>query len=183
LNVEVGPKRLEFLLELIPAATSIALLINPTNAAVAESLSRGVQAVARSLGINLHVLHASSERDFDVVFAAATQANGLIIGSDIFFNSRIEQLAALTVYHALPAIYQLREFAAAGGLLSYGGDTHDAFRQAGIYTGRILKGEKPAALPVQQATKVQLFINLKTAKALGLKVPRTLIARADEVIE
>ena len=183
LNVEVGPKRLELLHELFPAATSFG--VNPTNSAAAEPVSRSVQAAARTLGIKLHVLHASSEREFDGVFAAATrlQAAGLVIGSDIFFNSQIDTIAGLAVRHALPAVYQLREFAAAGGLLSYGSSVVDGYRQCGVYTGRILKGEKPADLPVQQTTKVELFINLKTAKALGLTIPLPLLGRADEVIE
>ena len=172
LNVELGPKRLELLHELVPTATIIALLVNPTNPN-AETLSRDVQAAARTLGLQLHVLHASTERDFDTVFATLVQlrAGGLVIGADAFFNSRSEQLAALALRHAVPTIYQYREFAAAGGLMSYGGSITDQYRLVGVYTGRILKGEKPADLPVQQATKVELIINLKTAKALGLTVP------------
>ena len=137
------------------------------------------------LGVRLHVLHASSDPEVDAVFATATQlqASGLVIGPDPFFNSRIEHLAELTVRHALPAVYQWREFTAAGGLLSYGSSVTDVSRQAGVYTGRILKGEKPADLPVQQTTKVELFINLKTATALGLTMPTALLVRADEVVE
>jgi putative ABC transport system substrate-binding protein len=185
LNVEIAPKRLELLHELFPAATSFALLVNPTSPALAEPVSKEVQTAARALGIKLHVLNASSEPEFDAVFTTATQlqAAGLVIGPDAFFNSRIEQLAALTLRHALPAVHQWREFTAAGGLLSYGSSITDVYRQAGVYTGRILKGEKPADLPVQQATKVELFINLKTAKALGLTMPTALLVRADEVIE
>jgi putative ABC transport system substrate-binding protein len=173
LNVEVGPKRLELLHELIPKATAIGLLINPSNPALAETLLRDLQAVARTLGLQLHILHASAESDFGPAFASLIQlrAGGLVIGSDIFFVSRIKQLAALTVRHAVPSIFQYREFAAAGGLMSYGGNLTDSYREVGIYAGRILKGEKPADLPVQQSTKVELFINLKTAKALGLTVP------------
>jgi putative tryptophan/tyrosine transport system substrate-binding protein len=184
LNVELGPKRLELMHELVPAATVMALLINPTNPN-AEILSRDLGAAARTLGLQLHVLHASTERDFDAVFATLVQlrAGALVIGPDAFFISRSEQLAALAVRHSVPAIYTYREFAAAGGLMSYGGSLTETNRQAGIYTGRILKGEKPADLPVQQITKVELIINLKTAKALGLSVPTTLIGRADEVIE
>jgi putative tryptophan/tyrosine transport system substrate-binding protein len=185
LNVEIAPKRLELLHELFPTATSFALLVNPTNPALAEPVSQQVQAAARTLGIKLHVLHASSEPDLDAVLATATrlQAVGLVVGPDPFFNSRIEQLAASTVRHGLPTVYQWREFAAGGGLLSYGSSISDVYRQAGIYTGRILKGEKPADLPVEQTTKVELFINLKTAKALGLTMPTALLVRADEVIE
>jgi len=185
LNVEVGPKRVELLHELVPTATSIALLVNPTNPALAVALSREVQAAGRTLGLTLHVLHASTERDFDMVFAALAQlrAGGLVIGTDIFFTSRMEQLAALALRHAVPAIYQYREYAAAGGLMSYGGNHADLARRAGVYTGRILKGEKPADLPVQQVTKVEMIINLKTAKALGITVPLALLGRADEVIE
>jgi putative tryptophan/tyrosine transport system substrate-binding protein len=185
LNVEIAPKRLELLHELLPTATSFALLVNPTNPTLAEPVSRDVQAAARSFGITLHVLHASSEPEVDAAFATATQLRtaGLVIGPDFFFNSRIEQLAALAVRHALPAVYQWREFTAAGGLLSYGSSIADVYRQAGVYTGRILKGEKPADLPVEQTTKVELFINLKTAKTLGLTVPTALLVRADEVIE
>jgi putative ABC transport system substrate-binding protein len=185
MNVEVGPKRLELAHELIPAATVIALLVNPTNP-LAEAVSRDSQAAARILGLQLDVLHASTERDFDAVFATLAQlrAAALVIGSaDPFFASRAEQLAALALRHAVPAIYQFREFAAAGGLVSYGGRITDSYRLAGVYTGRILKGEKPAELPVQQSTKVELILNLKTAKALGLTFPLTLLGRADEVIE
>jgi putative ABC transport system substrate-binding protein len=185
LNVEVGPKRVELLHELVPTATSIALLVNPTNPALAVALSRGVQVAARTLGLQLYVLNASTEHDLDGAFARLIQlrAGGLVIGTDIFFTSRIEQLAALALRHAMPAIYQYREYAAAGGLMSYGGNHADLARRAGVYTGRILKGEKPADLPIQQVTKVEMIINLKTAKALGITVPLVLLGRADEVIE
>jgi len=184
LNVELGPKRLELLHELVPSAIVVALLINPTHPA-AETLSRDLQAAARTLGLELHILHASTEHDFDAVFAALAQvrAGALVIGADAFFVSRSEQLAALAVRHAVPAVFQYRPFAAAGGLMSYGGNVTEPYRQVGIYTGRILKGEKPADLPVQQSTKVELIINLKTAKALGLTIPLPLLGRADEVIE
>jgi putative ABC transport system substrate-binding protein len=184
LGVELGSKRLELLHELVPAATIIALLVNPGNPN-AETLSRDAQAAARALGLQLHVLHAGTERDFDPVFATLVQlrAGGLVIGNDGLFNSRTEQLGALTARHAVPTIFQFHEFAAAGGLMSYGGSITDSFRLVGVYAGRILKGEKPADLPVQQATKVELVINLKTAKALGINIPMPLLGRADEVIE
>jgi putative tryptophan/tyrosine transport system substrate-binding protein len=185
LNVEIAPKRLELLHELLPTATSFALLVNPANPVLAEPVSERVQAAARTLGMKLHVLHASSETELDAVLAAVArlQVAGLVVAPDPFFNSRIEQLAALTNRQALPTVYQWREFTAAGGLLSYGSSITDVYRQAGVYTGRILKGEKPADLPVEQMTKVELFINLKTAKALGLTMPTSILVRADEVIE
>jgi putative ABC transport system substrate-binding protein len=184
LNVELGPKLLELLHETVPAASIIALLVNPTNPN-AETLSRDLQAAARTLGLQLHVLHASTERDFDTVFATLSRlrAAALVIGSDPFFNSRSQQLAALAFRHAIPTMYPFREYAIAGGLISYGNSFADAHRQSGVYTGRILKGEKPADLPVQQSTKVELILNLRTAKALGLDVPLSLLGRADEVIE
>ena len=165
-------------------ASVIALLVNPANPTVAETNTKEVQAAARTLGLELHILNASTEGDFDGVFAKLIQlrAGGLVIGADSLFSSRHEQLAALALRHAVPAIYHRREFAVAGGLLSYG-DVTDAYRLAGIYVGRVLKGEMPADLPVQQVTKVELYINLKTAKTLGISVPNTLIGRADEVIE
>ena len=185
LGLAVGPKRLEVLRELLPAATSIALLVNPTNPISTENQTRDLQNAARILGLQLHVLHASHERDLEMVFASLAQlrANALVILPDGFLNSQAEQLAGLTLRHAVPAIFQNREFTAAGGLMSYGGSTADAFRLVGVYTGRILKGEKPADLPVQQATKIELIVNLKTAKAFGLTVPLSLLSRADEVIE
>ena len=185
LDVELGPKRLQLLHELAPTATIIAALVNPTDPARAETTSKELQAAARTLGLQLHVLHASTDRDFDTVFARLVElrAGGLVIGGEPFFNSRSEQLGALTLRHAMPTIYQLRAFAAAGGLVSYGGSLTDAYRQVGIYTGRLLKGEKPADLPVQQSTKVEMVINLKTAKMFGLTVPQSLLGRADEVIE
>jgi putative ABC transport system substrate-binding protein len=185
LNAQVGPKRLELLHELVPTATVVGLLVNPTNPNEAEPTTKNLQAAARSLGLEMHVLHASAEGDFDAAFATLIQlrAGALAIGTDPLFTSRLEQLAALTVRHAVPSVYQFREFTAAGGLMSYGGSLTDTFRAVGVYTGRILKGDKPADLPVQQATRVELFLNLKTAKALGLTVPIPLLGRADEVIE
>jgi len=185
LNVEVAPKRLELLHELVPTARVIALLINPTNVALAEPVTRVSQAAAHALGLDLHVLNASTERDFDGVFASVIQlrAGGLVIGSDAFFTSRREQLAALAVRHAVPTVYENRGFVAAGGLASYSGSIADAYRLAGVYAARILKGEKPGELPVQQSTKVEMFLNLKTATALGITVPLPLLGRADEVIE
>jgi putative ABC transport system substrate-binding protein len=185
LNVEVGPKRLELLHELLPLVTVVAVLVNPANPALSEPFVRILQAAAPRLGLELHVLHASTERDFDTVFAALIQlrAGALVIGPDVFFNSHIEQVAALTIRHAMPTIYQYRPFVEAGGLLSYGSDETETYHLVGVYAGRVLKGEKPADLPVQQSTKVQLIVNLKTAKALDLTVPPALLARADEVIE
>ena len=184
-NVGIAPKLLQMLHELLPTARIMALLVNPAEPALAETDTKEVQAAARALGLELHVLNASTEGDFDVAFSKLTQlrAGGLVIGGGAFFTSRTEQLAALSVRHAVPAIYYNRRFAVAGGLLSYGADSTDAYRLAGIYTGRVLKGDKPADLPVQQATKVELYINLKTAKVLGLTIPNTLIGRADEVFE
>jgi putative tryptophan/tyrosine transport system substrate-binding protein len=184
LNVEVEPKRFELLHELVPTAAVMALLVNPASP-FAEAQSRDAQAAARTLGLQLHVLHASTESEIDAAFATVVQlrAGALVIGGDVFFNRRPEQLAALTVRHAVPTIFQYREFAAAGGLMSYGSSPSDQNRAVGVYTGRILKGEKPAELPVQQVTKVMLILNLKTAMALGLTVPLSLLGRADEVIE
>jgi putative ABC transport system substrate-binding protein len=184
LAVEVGPKLLEMLRGVVPSATVIALLVNPTNPN-SETQSKNTQEAARRLGLELHVLNASVDRDFDAVFAKLRElkASALIIGQDVYFNAESARLAALTVRHAIPAIYALPEFAAAGGLFSYGASRSDAWRQAGVYVGRILKGEKPAELPVMQPTKFELTINLKTAKALGLTIPQSLLATADEVIE
>jgi len=184
LTVELVPKRLELLHELLPTAKTLAVLINPTNPNAATQ-SGELESAAHALGLQLQVLNASSASDVDAAFARVTdkKLGGVIVGADASFNNRSEQIAALCVRHAVPTIFQFREFVVAGGLMSYGGSITDAYRQVGVYTGRILKGEKPADLPVQQATKVELFVNLKTAKALGLTVPQTLLARADEVIE
>ena len=181
---ELGPKRLELMRELVPAATLVAVLVNPAYP-TAETQSKDMQAAARTLGLDIHILHASTELDFDTAFVTLAQlrAGALVIGNDSFFNSRSEQLAALMIRHRMPTIFQTREFAIAGGLASYGGSIKDSYRQVGVYTGRVLKGEKPADLPVQQTTKVELIVNLKTAKALGLSIPLSLLGRADEVIE
>jgi ABC-type uncharacterized transport system substrate-binding protein len=185
LTVEVGPKRLELLHEMVPTATTFALLVNPTSPNLAEAQARDLRAAARGRGLQIHVLQASTDRDFDSVFASLVQlrAGGLVISSDSFLFSRSAQLAALAARHTMPAVYPFREDAVAGGLMSYGGSLADSHRLAGVYAGRILKGEKPADLPVQQSTKVELIINLKTAKAMRLTVPLTLQASADEVIE
>jgi putative tryptophan/tyrosine transport system substrate-binding protein len=185
LNAEVAPKRVELLHELVPTASVIALLINPTNPGLAEPVSRASQAAAHTLGLHLHVLNASTERDLDAVFANLIQlrAGGLVISPDAFFGARSEQLAALAVRHAVPAVFENREFVAAGGLVGYTGSIADAYRLAGVYAARILKGEKPGELPVQRSTKVEMFLNLKTAKALGITVPLPLSGRADEVFE
>jgi len=185
LNVVVAPKRLELLHELLPMATVMALLIDPTDPTNAETTTRDLQAAAHAFGLQLHVLNASTERDFDQVFAKLIQlrVGGLVIGASPFFTARSEQLAALALRHAVPTAYEDREFVAAGGLVSYGGSLTDSYRLAGVYAARILKGEKPGELPVQQGTKVELFLNLKTAKALGITVPLPLSGRADEVIE
>ncbi|MGB6805259.1 MAG: ABC transporter substrate-binding protein [Pseudolabrys sp.] len=185
MNIQMTPKRLQLLHEAVPSAKVMALLVNPANSTVAETQSREAFSVAPTLGVDLHVLHASTERDLDAVFANLIQsrAGGLVIAAEPLFSSLNKQFAELTVRHAVPAITGGRDFAAAGGLLSYGADTRQAYRLAGIYTGQVLKGEKPANLPIQQSTKVELVINLKTAKVMGIDIPNTLIGRADEVIE
>jgi putative ABC transport system substrate-binding protein len=183
-KMPVSPKRLELLHQVIPTASTVALLVNPTNPA-AEAQVRDAQAAARSLGLQLHVLKASVDGDIDAAFAAlpGLQAGGLVIGSDQFFDSWSLKISALALLHSVPAIYQHRAFTAGGGLISYGASVADPFQLAGVYTGRILKGEKPADLPVQQSTKVDLLINLKTATALGITIPPALLGRADETIE
>ena len=181
---EIGPKKLELAHELIPASTNFAALLNPSYPS-ATSQTKDLETAARTLGVQLHVLHASNEQDFDTVFVAAVKlgSGALVIGNDPFFNSRSAQLGALAARTGLPTVFQTREFAAAGGLISYGPSLANSYRTAGTYTGRILKGEKPATLPVQESTKFDLVINLKTAKALGLNVPATVLTTADEVIE
>jgi ABC-type uncharacterized transport system substrate-binding protein len=185
MNMELGSKRLELLRELLPTTNIIALLVNPTNPTITQPMSRDLQSAAHAFGLQLHILNATSEADFDSVFATISKlrAGALVIAPDALFISRNEQLAALTVRHAIPAIAQFRAFSMAGGLMSYGGSFTEGARQVGIYTGRILKGQKPADLPVQQMAKLDLIINLKTAKALGLTIPLSLLGRADEVIE
>jgi putative tryptophan/tyrosine transport system substrate-binding protein len=186
LNIEVTPKRLELLHEVIPTATTFALLINPKSSpTLTEVTTREIRASARTLGVQLHVVSATTDNEIDDAFAslADLRAGGLVIGGDQFFSTRIERLASLAVRYAVPAIYLWREFALAGGLMSYGSDTVDAYRLTGIYVGRVLNGEKPADLPVQQATKVELYINLKTAKMLGISIPLSLSGRADVLIE
>jgi putative ABC transport system substrate-binding protein len=185
LDVELGPKRLELLHELVPAARSIAVLINPSDPTRAQATMKQLQQAAGILGLQIKVLYASSDHEIEMVFGGWRQlgTGGLVVGGDPFFNSRSQQLGGLSVRHAVPAIYQLREFAAGGGLASYGGSITDAYRLVGLYTSRVLMGERPADLPVQQATKVEMVLNLKTAKALGLTASLPLLGRADEIIE
>jgi putative ABC transport system substrate-binding protein len=184
LAVELGQKRMELLREIVPQATLIGVLVNPTGPNLASVL-RDLQAAARVVNLPIKILEASTVQDLDGVFAALAEmrASGLVIGTDTFFNSQSARLAALALKHRMPAIYQYREFAAAGGLMSYAGSITDAYRVAGAYTGRILKGEQPSDLPVQQSTKAEFFINMKTAKEFGITVPITLLGRADEAIE
>jgi len=185
LVVELNPKRLELLSELVPQARVIALLVNPNSADADARITRDVQDAARSKGLQLSILKASTEGEIDAAFATLRQlhADGLVVSSEPFFTRQREQLVGLAARHAVPAIYALPEFAASGGLISYGPSVTSTFRQAGIYAGRSLKGEKPADLPVQQPTTFELVVNLKTAEALGLTVPPSILARADEVIE
>ncbi len=185
MNVELMPKRLELLHAIVPTATIVGLLVNPTSPNIAESETRNAQAASRVLGLQLHVLNASTANEIDMAIATFAQrgAGALLIGGDVFFAGQRKQIVALAARHSIPAIYDRREFAAAGGLISYGTSLLDAHRQVGVYTGRILKGEKPADLPVLQPTKFELVINLKTARTLGLTIPPTLLATADKVIE
>jgi putative ABC transport system substrate-binding protein len=185
LNVEIGPKHLELLHELVPTASVVALLVNPGSPAQTEPVTSAAQAAARRLGLELHVVHARTERDFDAVFATLVKlgAGALVITPESLFTGWRQQLGELAFRHAVPAIAPYREFAAAGGLMSYGTNVTNLYRQQGIYVSRMLKGEKPADLPVQQAVKLDLTINLKTAKALGLDVPMSMLMCVDEVIE
>jgi ABC-type uncharacterized transport system substrate-binding protein len=184
-NAELVPKRLELLHELIPTATNIALLVNPTSPIVAESEATYAQAASRTLGLQLQILNASTKSEIDTALASLAQrgTTALLVGADTVFFENREHIAALAMHHSIPAIYDRREYAMAGGLMSYGGSILDVHRQVGIYVGRILNGEKPTDLPVMRPTKYRLDINLKTARALGLEFPPTLLARADEVIE
>jgi putative ABC transport system substrate-binding protein len=185
LSTEVGAKQLELLHELVPSAAVIALLVNPTDHIIVETLSKSLETVALAIRRQILVVSASTEREIDTAFTSLVQqkAGALVVGNDPFFNARPDQLVALAARYAVPAIYPYREFAAAGGLMSYGSNLTDAYRLVGVYTGRILKGEKPSDLPVQQSTKVELVLNYKTAKALGITFPISLLGRADEVIE
>jgi putative ABC transport system substrate-binding protein len=184
LNQELGPKLLELLREAIPTTTSMVLLINPASP-TAEPQRVALQDAARTLGIELHVMQASNSSELNAAFEnlVKLRVGGLVLSGDPFFNSQIQQIAALALRNKLPSIYPDAWYPAAGGLMSYGGNASEAYKQAGIYTGRILRGEKPANLPVQQVTKVELIINLKIAKALGISMPLALLGRADAIIE
>ena len=185
LDVKLGAKRLELLHQLNPTKTGVAVLLNPDAPTRAKIILNDLSTAAKVLGLKLHVLNASTDRDLEAAFATVKQleAGGMIIGGESFFNSRGKELGALSIRYSVPTIYQFRAFASAGGLVSYGTSLTEAYRLLGMYTGQVLRGEKPADLPVQLATKVEMIINLKTAKALGLSVPATLLATADEVIE
>jgi putative ABC transport system substrate-binding protein len=184
LAVELGQKRVELLRELVPASKAVAILVNQKGPNLA-TVTRDLQGAARTVGLPFHMLQASTDEELETVFpnVAKTGAGMLVIGTDTFFNSKSALLAAFAFRHKVPAIYQYREFVAAGGLMSYAGSITDAYRQAGIYVGRILKGEKPADLSVQQSTKAELFINLNTARILGITIPQSVLARADEIIQ
>ena len=183
-SLELSAKRIEMLSELVPEAKVIALLVNPNNA-IAESTIQNAQEAARTKGVELLVLKASTESEIDAAFATLSQARAgaLMQPSDVLFNNRLDQLVALASRHSLPAVYEWREYPAAGGLISYGPSRTGLWRQVGIYVGKILNGEKPADLPVQQPTRFELVVNLKTAKVLGLTIPPSILTRADEVIE
>ena len=185
LNAELGPKRLELVREVVPTATKFALLINPTNPSMAKPITTATEAAASTLGVQLIVLAASTEYEIEAAFTTLVQqqAGALVISPDVLFNSQSSQFAALALRYKVPTIHSYREFVLAGGLLAYGGDITDSYRISGTYAGRILKGEKPADLPVQQSSRIGLYINLKTAKSLGLTLPPTILLRAEEVIE
>jgi putative ABC transport system substrate-binding protein len=185
LNTQVGPKRLQLLSELVPGAKSFALLVNPTNPKNAEAMTDDLQVSAHAHRVQLQIVRASSEQDLAVAFEnlARQHVGGLVISNDTYFVHRYKELATLALRHRIPAIHQSREFVAAGGLISYGGKVGESHRLAGVYTGRILQGEKPANLPVQQVSVLELFVNLRTAQALGLTVPQSMLLRADGVIE
>jgi putative ABC transport system substrate-binding protein len=184
-TLEIGSLQLQLLHEIVPTANRFALLINPTSPNLANAQAQDMQAAARSMGVEIELLRASNDSEIDAAFAALTKLHvgGLLISADSFFFSRKERLAAMAARDAVPAIFGFREFAVAGGLISYGASPTDQHRIVGLYIGRILNGEKPANLPVQQATKVEMIINLKTAKAHGLNIPLPILGRADEVIE
>ena len=184
-NIEIGPKRLELLRELLPKATIVGVLVNPANRSANELFVRDLEPAARTIGMQLHMLRASTDGELEAAFSSLAQvrADALVVSPDVFFNTRSEQLAAMSLRQKTPSIYQYRKFTAAGGLVSYGSDETESYRLVGGYAGRILKGDKPGDLPVQQATKVELIINLKTAKTFGITVPLSLLGRADEVIE
>jgi putative ABC transport system substrate-binding protein len=185
LGTELVQKQVDMLHEMVPKATVIAVLVNPTDPALAEPATKDAQAAGRTLGLQIHIIQASTERDIDAAFATLVKvgADGLVVCPNTFLFSRRGQIAALAIRHTMPTIYYFREFPAVGGLMSYGVSVTDGYRLAGIYAGRILKGERAGDLPVQQSTKVELIVNLRTARALGLTVPLTLLGRADEVVE
>jgi putative ABC transport system substrate-binding protein len=184
-NVEIGPKRLEVLRELLPKAMTVAVLVNPTSPGAGDMYLQDIIPAARAMGFRLERPEVRNDDDLETVFASLAQlrTDAVLVSPDVFFNTRSEQIAALSLRHKIPSIYQYRKFAAAGGLVSYGSDETESYRLVGIYAGKILKGEKPGDLPVQQAIKVELIINLKTAKTLGVTVPLSLLGRADEIIE
>jgi putative tryptophan/tyrosine transport system substrate-binding protein len=184
-SIEMGAKGLALLHELVPSTTTIGCLGNPNNSMVDELVTRDVLAAAPAMGIRIQILKATTDREIDAAFESLVQARtgALLVGGDAFFSSRIEQIVALAAHHAIPVMYASPEFIVAGGLISYGASLTEAYRQVGLYAGRILKGEKPADLPVIQSSKFELVINLKTARALGLAIPAKLLALADQVIE